>query len=184
MLQKKGASNVYGFIAQEVEEVIPYACSKKNEFVPNVYNLADISGNLLILRNGTFNDLSLNLTNTITQDKSAILSLSNEKESLNRYVKQIVNDTTIELFEPITTDESIYDASLNKYGIFIYGQYVNDLTVLDKNAIWTVAAAATQEIDRQQQADKVRIAELETKVETLESQLTSILTRLTALENA
>jgi hypothetical protein len=181
---KRGVSKVYGFIAQEVEEVIPYACSKKNEFIPNVYNLADISGNLLILRNGTFNDLSLNITNTITQYKSAILSLSNEKESLNRYVKQIVNDTTIELFEPITTDEALYDASLNKYGIFIYGQYVNDLTTLDKNAIWTVAAAATQEIDRQQQADKVRIAELETKVETLESQLTSVLARLTALENA
>jgi len=152
--------------------------------------MADISGNLLILRNGTFNDLSLNLTNTITQNKSAILSLSNEKESLNRYVKQIVNDTTIELFEPITTDEAVYDASLNKYGIFIYGQYVNDLTTLDKNAIWTVAAAATQEIDRQQQADKVRIAELETnvsslqsEVSSLQSQLSNVLSRLSALEN-
>jgi len=47
-----------------------------------------------------------------------------------------------------------------------------------------VAAAATQEIDRQQQADKVRIAELETKVENLETQLASVLARLTALENA
>ena len=67
---------------------------------------------------------------------------------------------------------------------FVFGQFVNNFNALDKNVIWTVAAAATQEIDRQQQADKVRIAELETKVETLENQLVSVLQRLTTLENA
>jgi chaperonin cofactor prefoldin len=53
-----------------------------------------------------------------------------------------------------------------------------------------VAAAATQEIDRQQQADKVRIAELETnvsslqsEVSSLQSQLSNVLSRLSALEN-
>jgi len=47
---------------------------------------------------------------------------------------------------------------------------------LKKESVFTVATAALQEVDRQQQADKVRIAELET-------QLTSVLARLTALEN-
>ena len=39
-----------------------------------------------------------------------------------------------------------------------------------------------QEVDRQQQADKQRIAELETKNAALETQITSILSRLDALE--
>ena len=85
----------------------------------------------------------------------------------------------------------MYDSSSNKYQIFIYGQKVNNFKALDKNAIWTVAAAATQEIDRQQQEDKVRIAELENEVSSLngevsslKSQLADVLSRVSVLENA
>jgi len=46
----------------------------------------------------------------------------------------------------------------------------------NKISIFTVATAALQEVDRQQQADKARISELET-------QLASVLVRVTALEN-
>ena len=97
----------------------------------------------------------------------------------------VLNATTAEFnITELPNDMCVYDTSSNTYTVVLTGQYVNNLKILDKNAIWTVAAAATQEIDRQQQADKVRIAELETKVETLETQLTSVLARLTALENA
>ena len=61
--------------------------------------------------------------------------------------------------------------------IFVYGEEVHDFHVLKKDAIFTVATAALQEVDRQQQADKARILDLET-------QLASVLTRLEALENA
>ena len=54
---------------------------------------------------------------------------------------------------------------------------VNDFVFLQKDAIWTVATSALQELDRQLQAEK-------TKVATLETQLTSVLARLDALENA
>ena len=50
---------------------------------------------------------------------------------------------------------------------------MDDFVLLKKDAIWTVATAALQEVDRQQQADKLRIAELET-------QLASVLARLDA----
>ena len=60
-----------------------------------------------------------------------------------------------------------------KNAVFIYGQEVNDFYNLDKNAIFTVATAALQEVDRQQQADKVRIAELENQVSNLEATVRS-----------
>jgi hypothetical protein len=66
----------------------------------------------------------------------------------------------------------------NKYKLFIYGQEIYDFYSLEKNAIWTVATAALQEVDRQQQADKVRIAELETKVANQQSLINDILERL------
>ena len=61
--------------------------------------------------------------------------------------------------------------------IFVYGQEVDDFVFLKKEAIFTVATAALQEVDRQLQAEKE-------KVTTLETQLASVLTRLDALENA
>ena len=60
--------------------------------------------------------------------------------------------------------------------IFVYGQEVDDFNFLRKETIFTIATAALQEVDRQQQADKERIA-------TLESQVAALLTRVEALEN-
>jgi predicted nucleic acid-binding Zn-ribbon protein len=75
--------------------------------------------------------------------------------------------------------------------VFIYGKKVDDLHHLKKDSIWTVAAAALQEVDRQQQSDKVRIAELETEVATLknqvftfETQMSELLSRVSSLENS
>jgi hypothetical protein len=62
--------------------------------------------------------------------------------------------------------------------IFIYGQEINDFHILEKNAVWTVATAALQEVDRQQQADKARIAELESTVAAQQSLINDILERL------
>jgi hypothetical protein len=61
--------------------------------------------------------------------------------------------------------------------IFVWGQCVLDFHHINKDYIWTVAAAALQEVDRQLQAEKI-------KVVSLESQLTSVLERLDALEGA
>jgi hypothetical protein len=44
---------------------------------------------------------------------------------------------------------------------------VDDFTFLKKDYIWTVATSALQEVDRQQQADKERIATLEAQVNNL-----------------
>lgn len=57
-----------------------------------------------------------------------------------------------------------------------WGLRVDDFVYLKKESVFTVATASLQEVDRQQQADKVRIAELET-------QLVSVLVRVTTLEN-
>jgi hypothetical protein len=57
--------------------------------------------------------------------------------------------------------------------IFVYGREVDDFHSLNKDAIFTVNVAATQEIDRQLQAAKVQIASLETRLTTLESQFAS-----------
>ena len=59
----------------------------------------------------------------------------------------------------------------------MYGQQVDDFTFLKKDVIWTVATAALQEVDRQLQNEKIRN-------DTLETQVSDLLERVAALENA
>jgi hypothetical protein len=51
----------------------------------------------------------------------------------------------------------------------VYGEEVNDFHFLNKNAIWTVATAALQEVDRQLQAEKARNDALEARILALEN---------------
>jgi hypothetical protein len=67
---------------------------------------------------------------------------------------------------------------------FLYGQTVDDFHKIDNDHIHNIATAALQEVDRQQQADKARIAELENTVATQQSLINDILERLKTLEKA
>ena len=55
--------------------------------------------------------------------------------------------------------------------VAVIAKEVHDFHSLDKQKIFALHHPAIQEIDRQQQADKARIAELETKNQTLETKV-------------
>jgi hypothetical protein len=80
---------------------------------------------------------------------------------------EALGDTTgyTEVVENYTRTMTTYPG--NK--LFVYGQRVTDFHSLNKNAIWTVATAALQEVDRQLQAEKVRNDALEARILALES---------------
>jgi len=62
--------------------------------------------------------------------------------------------------------------------IFVYGQTVSDFHVLKKEAIFTVAVAALQEIDRRQVEDNEALIALEDKVSELRSENTQLINQL------
>ncbi len=66
--------------------------------------------------------------------------------------------------------------------LFLYGKEVDDFHALDKSKLFALNFSATQEIDKQQQADKLRIAALEAEVASLKTENTSIKSRLAAIE--
>ena len=50
---ERGFNQVYGYIAQQIKEVLPYAVTiKKNQFIPNIYQLADVSYGLVTIYDG------------------------------------------------------------------------------------------------------------------------------------
>ena len=162
--QKMGADVVYGFIAQEIQEVLPYATNTVVDYIPSICEMANVSQSNVI----TFINFD---TSTISSNVTTIQVHPHKGPSKDVTISEIINEHSIRVNEDLTEMLQEGDARL-----FVYGELVSDFVTIKKDAIWTIATAALQEVDRQQQADKVRIAELE-------AQLASVLARLDALEN-
>ena len=164
--KQRGTSNVYGFIAQEVSNVLPYAVTVGTGDIPNILTNSNVSvtsdSNVLELRLDTTVE-GLTLSNTsninITTDKDQYLT---------------VPVLTFSGSNVITIQNS--DTFSNVTGAYIHGEQVSNFHCLNKDTIWAVSTAALQEVDRQLQAEK-------TKVATLQTQVADLLTRVTALEN-
>jgi septal ring factor EnvC (AmiA/AmiB activator) len=66
--------------------------------------------------------------------------------------------------------------------LFVYGQEVDDFVFLKKEAIWTVATAALQEVDRQLQAEKTKTTTFETELQAEKTKTSTFETKLQEAE--
>jgi hypothetical protein len=198
-----------GFIAQDLVEIFPESIHYSTNAIPN----NQISGELCNIDNIIdsfllgFKDINKDLNYLLLSTNNSLQFDTNcSCISKNIYLFRIVDgDNKYDIFinsdEYISQDNKfnyIIGATLDVYRnlvlpqkIEIFGQYINNFMSLHYDSIWTVATGAIQEVDRQQQADKARIAELENQVSTLEatvatqqSLINDILERLKALERA
>jgi hypothetical protein len=128
----------YGFLAQDVSSVLPYAITKTKDFIPNIYDLAHYRPNspstsLLILQTKTTEGLELHDTLKLidTQENSVTASI------VEKGISSIVIDQCL----PVS--------AMGEQGnqVFVYGKEVNDLHVLEKQAIFSVGMAALQRMN-------------------------------------
>jgi hypothetical protein len=99
--------------------------------------------------------------------------LFNESSGNVRFIQKSGGDMIVPVNFISSNQLQILDKTkldLTDSEIFVYGREVEDFHSLDKNAIFTINVAATQELDRQLQAAKVQITSLETRLALLESQ--------------
>jgi hypothetical protein len=232
ILSGRTQRDVFGFIAQEVQEVMPEAVTEGivdgtcQGHIPNIMTLCTVDEQHITPE--AYNNL------TTEQKAEYFYSDQNEmdvgEEMANSYIREVITfSNTFDLsvitdnsytastttkttgdFEQdpetgeywpvifydknkVTSKKSIIkiidsssfivDERLNTGNlidgseILCYGQQPGDFVRLNKDAIFTVTAAALQEVDRQQLSDKVRIA-------TLESQYSNLLARVTVLESS
>jgi predicted aconitase with swiveling domain len=169
----RGTEPVWGFIAQEVRETLPYATQLRKDVLPNIYELANVSqSNVITFTNFNTSNLESNST-TLIRTKGI------DGEDHDIHLAEVIDEHTIRVEEDLSAWTGSVDETGNVVAgnqLFIYGQEVDDFVFLKKDAIWTVATSALQEVDRQLQAEKAKVA-------TLETQLASVLARLDALEN-
>ena len=147
--RNKGFGKVYGFIAQQIREVIPEAVPIINTIspIPNIYNSCLINN-----KREVYHSIPLN-TPIDTEVK-----IDNDSYK----IKEIYEDYFV-IDKDIETDEA-----------FVYGYNIDDFHTLDKTYIFTLNVCATQELHRRIEAQGLliksqddRIKDLETKMERL-----------------
>lgn len=145
--EERGNDTVYGFIAQQIQEVIPHAVKLETQFIPDIYKYYPYINNKIY-------------TN---EDLTAIL---NNNDIIK--VKGIDNNYLIANIIDITSNYIKIDKEINGNECFIYGKEVNDFHMLDKSSIYTLNVCAIQDLYKM-------MKELENKIQLQDDQINQLL---------
>ena len=163
-------SRIYGFIAQQIRDIIPDATELHKDFLPNIMKWAICNKNRVYLDLTKYTDLPLN-----EDDRRINIRFKNGKGD---------NFNIIEVNENYFVVEKKYSGNRQDCNrqdcnredcpdgeVFVYGYEVKDFHKLTKDYIFTLNVSATQELHRYIETQNViiksygeRIKELEEKI--------------------
>jgi alpha-tubulin suppressor-like RCC1 family protein len=146
---------VYGFIAQQIKDVIPNAVNMQKECIPNVYKDAIVQNKNIIIINDKSTDLRKNVF-----IGSKIDIIDSQGSRIRCDVIEIVSDSIIRV-----------DYEFDCEKVFVYGTVVNDFHALDKSYIYTLNVCATQDLYRQIQKNKNKLEEQNCRLQDLIAKL-------------
>ena len=188
--ERKQPMKTIGFIAQEVNNVVPNAVSIQTDYIPDEMRMItdqqwtqDASNNWLLEIPDL--DMSSNFTGKakfyVSNDPSG-----NDEVCKEVVIKEILTEDSTPLF-PKTKLVAEFDQSWNN--VFFYGKEVNDFHTIDKNQIFALHHSAIQELSRKNDEKTQKITGLENKVNNmvvtnavLKSTNENLKSRLEALE--
>jgi hypothetical protein len=149
--ETRGIDTVYGFIAQQVKEVIPRAIQIVSDILPNIYKICECEDDIIYC--SIPQDVSIN-----TEIK---LRYINDKEVVHKILE-------------IGEDYIRIDSVLEVNNIFVFGYNVDNFHRMSKEYIYTLNVCATQILSRKIDEQNVvikshedRITDLEMKMERL-----------------
>jgi hypothetical protein len=151
--RNKGFGKVYGFIAQQIREVIPEAITIiKKQIIPNIYKSCLINNKREVYHS---------IPSNIPIDTEVKIRGSDYK------IKEIYEDHFV-IDKDIETDEA-----------FVYGYNVDDFHTLNKDYIFTLNVCATQELHRRIEAQSLLIKSHEDRIKDLETKMERMLSGTT-----
>jgi hypothetical protein len=164
---EKGDKKVYGFIAQQIREVLPDAVSIEPSYIPNIMLLADYDNCIITLPSQPTNVI-IKLNDKIKcfgKDNYYELEVIEIIDELTFKIKQYEGDKLNPDVEGVVGAEGDFKYTDNK--IFVSGTEVDDFHTISKEYIFTLNVCATQELHRRIKSQDERIKELEEKVQRL-----------------
>ena len=198
---KRGNDNVIGFIAQEIQAIIPKAVTITKDYIPSFYTLCQIAStdvsNIVVVTSpidlswnplhdpsgNAFIDAAGNACSDASGNKCFNVKLY---DNSNNEIKCKTTDVLDK--RSFLMETSIIGSLQDKY--FLHGQEVDDFHNIDKSAIFTVVTAAVQDIDRIQQAQSAMQQAQSAmqqadaiKIEALEKQLKELQNKYKLLED-
>jgi hypothetical protein len=138
---------VYGFIAQQIRDVIPDATELRKNFLPNIMKRAIMDNDRVYLDLTGYMDLPV-------KDTERKINIRFKNGGGYNFSITEVNK---EYFVIDNADMLIEE-------VFVYGYEVNDFHILTKDYIYTLNVSATQELCRKMEAQERRIKELEDRL--------------------
>jgi len=141
---------VYGFIAQQVKEVIPHAVELVKDIIPNIYKRAICDSNIITLENDISQELNINDN----------IKIYDEFGNDNMYNILEINENVIKI-----------DKDINTSNIFVFGKEVDDFHTLKKDYIFTLNVCATQELYKLIQKQNEVIENLQLQINELKNKL-------------
>jgi len=163
----KRTTKKYGFIAQEVESVLPTVINHSSDYIPNIFEIVQIDKT---------NKTKIRLTTKTTDlfelpiDKSQKIKLKFYDASNNeilREIQEIIDDKTVLLSKPITEDP-----------LFLYGQEVPDFRSVENEQINAVLLSAVQAQQKKIVSLESKNVSLEKKIEALESKIDFLMSKI------
>ena len=145
--KSRGNDKVYGFIAQQIKEVIPEAITITKETIPNIFKTCECNNDEIILSNDIISS-NLNIN-----DKIDVIDMENQRK---QYTITDILDNKIKLNENLISSNC-----------FIYGKEVNDFHTLDKTYIFSLNVCATQELYKLIQQQNIIIQDLQNQINEL-----------------
>ena len=145
-----------GFIAQEVEKIIPASVDKMSNYIPDIYQWLDCEykkDEKEIIIDNKFNLKFRNKVKLMDENEKEFTSTVIDTE--NGKAVLLLNDS--------------YDIPAITGRIFVYGKKINDFHFIYKDYIFAVAISATQELSRKIKTQDQTIKDLVSRLEKLES---------------
>ena len=154
---QRGDKKVYGFIAQQVKEVIPEAIIIEKSYIPNIYLVADYIDYVITL--------SSQPTKVIIKVNDKIKCYDKDNKEILVEVIEVIDDLTFRIKEIEYTDTKI----------FVYGTFVDDFHTLNKDYIFTLNVCATQELHRRIETQSVLLKSQDDRIKDLEAKVAMLL---------
>ena len=136
---------VWGFIAQDVAGTLNYSTDARTDWVPNVYELANVHADGTVLEFDT----------TKLETGASKLRLYDQNDSEEDVlIDEIIDEYTVRLSKSIGNADQV----------FVYGQEGNRFPLFEKRCDLDDGRGGFTEVDRQLQAEKAKTKTLESKL--------------------